>query len=167
MATPRKRKATTPRKQSAAKSAKRSTSRRPVAKPADEDEDVFIPSVAYRTGSVQPHPTGQAPDEDIFVATPGRPVTVQADWIDDTDTEATAPLGVDNEEFFTSLDGSAGSDAGWTTAALAYYALTADRRGAVHCRYGCDGSTSNVVGAAWHHHACAYWDNEGKRKAPF
>jgi hypothetical protein len=35
------------------------------------------------------------------------------------------------------------------------------------CRYGCAGGMSKVDGVAYHHHACQYWQNEGKHETPF
>lgn len=166
MAKPRKRKATTPRKKSQAKPAKRSTSRRRAVAPEDE---IFIPK------SRRPVDTPRAlPEEEpaVFVARPGRPVEVQSDLVDDLrharNAQSGAPLGISNDEFWASLEPRAMTPGGWTQEQLNEHGLMM-RRGVVVCRYGgtCDGSTTNVPGVSSHHYACPYWSREGKNKTPF
>lgn len=168
MTKPRKRKATKgPQpKQAAKKSAKRSTSRRrPVT---SSDDDVFIPrrletsSTSVRVAALE-QPAGDAHD-DVFVARAGAPVVVQADWIDDSAANAG---GVSTDEWFASWEPRALTAGGWTEEQLREHGLIAKDVGRVVCRYGCDGSTSNVPGVSQHHYSCPYWQREGREKTPF
>jgi len=145
--------------------------RRPVVSSDDFHEtvgEVFLASPPC--SGVAPYATMlNTPDEDddVFVAAPGAPVApVAADWVDDT--------GLTNTEFWQRVDHvltvagppRAGTPMGWTPDELRAHGLDVDR-GHVRCRYGCGGTTANVVGVAHHAHDCEYWTREGRNITPF
>lgn len=159
------------RKRSSKKSAaKRSTARRPVV--SDPDSDVFLAScsgVAPYTQTLNTNDDDS--DDDVFIPSPGRPVMVQADWVDDTG--ATVRHGGDPSvwEPFQGLRPRAGSPVHWSKAELYAHGLELrqTRNGPrVVCRFGCDGTTTNVAGVSSHSYKCAYWTRDGhKHETPF
>lgn len=169
-ATGRKPKHTPTRTADSAKRAKGTTpksaprSRRPV----DPDDDVFVPMTHAVVAPV--HVTNQRfgpDDDDVFVP---KPSLRQSDWVDDVG----APDHYGNPsiwEPFAGVKPRAGSPVGWSFAELYSHGLerknNRDGFERVVCRYGCAGTTANVVGVSHHSHDCPYWTREGATRAPF
>lgn len=154
-------------------------SRRPVvpAVPIDPDDDVFIPRekdlrdyIKPRSGVAGNTKTLKASsDDDVDVFVP-KPTYKQADWVKDVG----APDQYGNPsiwEPFAGVRPRAGSPVGWSFAELYSHGLerTKNRSGfeRVVCRYGCSGTTSNLVGVSHHSYNCPYWTREGASKVPF
>ena len=163
-----------------AKTRKRSTVRRPVVSTPDPESDVFIAScsgvavyipLGDRGVSQRELANAQVSDDvDVFLPSPGRPVAVQSDWVDDTG--ATVRHGDPSVwEPFQGIRPRAGSPVHWSRAELYAHGLELrkERNGPrVRCRFGCDGTTSNVAGVSHHSYACSYWTREeGHSKTPF
>lgn len=142
---------------------KRSRSRRPVVSP---DDDVFIPAAC---SGVAPYTeTLKTDDDDDAVYLPP-PVMVQSDWVNDAGAMDRNEPSI--WEPFQGIKPRAGSKVGWSSALLYAHGLEIVRNRSgyerVVCRYGCDGTTTNVAEVSHHNYKCAYWTREGQRETPF
>ena len=154
--------------------AKKSGKRSPVARrrPASDDVQVFLPELAQ----VVMHPQinkrfafkGKAPplpsaDDDVavFVAAPGAPIQVQADWVDDANTTYADMLARTNDgDVLVELpDARSLKELGFV---VDRFAINGAR-----CKYDCAGIAAKVPTIVAHHYSCPYWQNEGRDRAPF
>lgn len=160
-------KPTQAKRKAAKKSAKRSTVRRPVV--SDPDDDVFVMPCSGVAGYTQTLNAADDDDDDVFIPTPGKPVTVQSDWVDDAGAAVRREPSI--WEPFQGIKPKAGSKIGWAPALLYAHGLEIRKNRSgferVVCRYGCDGTTTNVAGVSHHSYTCAYWTREGSRESPF
>lgn len=165
-----------PRKRSKGKSPKRKqqakTTRSRVVRAAsvvDDELEVFIPKSsavsAASKGATNARSTGSPPlpaDDDVavFVAQPGAPVQVQADWVDDDKSYADALAGLPEGHILTQLPDMAD---------LAELGFVRDVRAVngARCKYDCGGAMSKIPNLAAHRYDCPYWRREGHAKTPF
>ena len=150
-----------PRKRSKGKSPKpkaKTTRRRVVrAAPKSDDElEVFIPSSSF----VLPVARQDDDDEPVFVAQPGAPIQVQADWVDDDKSYADALATLPEGHVLTQLPDMAD---------LAELGFVRDGRAVngARCKYDCGGAMSKIPNLAAHRYDCPYWRREGRAKTPF
>ena len=166
-----------PRKRSKGKSPKpkqqAKTTRNRVVRAApvvDDELEVFIPKSAEVSaasiGATNARLTGSPPsspaDDDVavFVAQPGAPVQVQADWVDDDKSYADALAGLPEGHILTQLPDMTD---------LAELGFVRDVRAVngARCKYDCGGAMSKVPNLAAHRYDCPYWRREGRAKTPF
>ena len=161
-----------PRKRSKGKSPKRKpqakTTRSRVVRAApvvDDELEVFIPKLflAEVPGNVKVWGPPKDDDNDdgaVFVAQPGAPVQVQADWIDDDKSYADALAGLPEGHILTQLP---------DLADLAELGFVRDVRAVngARCKYDCGGAMSKIPNLAAHRYDCPYWRREGHAKTPF
>ena len=161
-----------PRKRSKGKSPKRKqqakTTRSRVVRAApvvDDEVEVFIPKIfaAAFPGPVKvwrAEPVADDDDVAVFIAQPGAPVQVQADWVDDDKSYADALAGLPEGHILTQLPDMAD---------LAELGFVRDVRAVngARCKYDCGGAMSKIPNLAAHRYDCPYWRREGHDKTPF
>lgn len=104
------------------------------------------------------------PDDDdvaVFVAAPGAPIQVQADWVNDANTTYADMLARTNDgDVLVELpDARSLKELGFV---VDRFAINGAR-----CKYNCAGIAAKVPTIVAHHYRCPYWQNEGRDRAPF